>query len=357
MTTINKSKPVMVTGATGYVAGWVVKRLLEEGLTVHATVRNPDDKQKLAHLDAIAANAPGSIRYFKAELLTEGSFAEAMKDCELVYHTASPYTLDVKDPQRDLVDPALKGTQNVLMQANKTPSVKRVVVTSSCAAIYSDCSDLDRTPNGIFTEEIWNTTSNLEYQPYSYSKTLAEKEAWRIAGEQNQWDLVVVNPCGVFGPALNPKYSTSESTSMLKQLGDGTLKTGAPNIGIGIVDVRDLADAHFAAGFNPDANGRNIICGHNSSMLEMAKILHKEFGNTHAVPNRAVPKWLLMMVGPMVNKVITRRFVKNNVNREWKADNSKSKRELGMKYRPLEETLHDSFHALIDGGVLKTGKK
>ena len=138
MTTIDKSKPVMVTGATGFVAGWLVKKLLEEGITVHAAVRNPDNNEKLKYLNAIADKSKGSIKYFKSDLLQEGSYAEAMEGCELVYHTASPFVIDVNDPQKELIDPAKLGTRNVLEQANKTASVKRVVVTSSCAAIYGD---------------------------------------------------------------------------------------------------------------------------------------------------------------------------------------------------------------------------
>ncbi len=198
MTTIDKSKPVLVTGATGYVAGWLIKELLKDGITVHAAVRNPLDKKKTAHLDEIAAKSKGSIRYFKSDLLTEGSYFEAMQGCELVFHTASPFTTNVKDPQKELIEPAVKGTENVLNTANNTASVKRVVVTSSCAAIYTDASDCAMAPDGIVTEEIWNTTASLDYQPYSYSKTLAEKKAWEIAGKQSQWDLVTINPALVW---------------------------------------------------------------------------------------------------------------------------------------------------------------
>lgn len=109
----------MVTGATGYVAGWLVKKLLEEGITVHAAVRNPDNEKKLAHLNALAAKAKGDIKYFKSDLLEPGSYAKAMEGCELVYHTASPFSLEVENPQRDLIDPAVKGTANVLDSANK----------------------------------------------------------------------------------------------------------------------------------------------------------------------------------------------------------------------------------------------
>lgn len=356
MKNIDKTKPVLVTGATGYIAGWLVKKLLEEGITVHATVRNPDKKEKLKHLDEIASNAPGEIKYFKADLLTEGAYAEAMKDCELVFHTASPFALEVKNPQKDLIEPALLGTRNVLTEATKTPSVKRVVVTSSCAAIYSDANEIENIPNNEFTEEIWNTTASEEYQPYSYSKTLAEREAWKIADGQEQWDLVVINPSMVLGPALNTDVNMSESVSLIKQLGDGTLKMGAPNLGIGAVDVRDVALAHFKAGYTPNAYGRHITSAHNTSFLEIAQILNKNFGDKYPIPNKAVPKWLLMVVGPLVNKALTRKFIRNNINYEWKANNSKIKKELSLDFRPFETTLVETFKDLEEHHIISPKK-
>lgn len=353
MTTIEKSKPVLVTGANGYVASWVVKKLLDEGMTVHATVRNPKNENKIGHLKELANNAKGSIKFFKADLLVPNSFNEAMKGCELVYHTASPFTTDVKDPQKELIDPAVKGTANVLNAAKKTPSVKRVVVTSSCAAIYTDAVDCQKAPNGVLTEEIWNTTASLTHQPYSYSKTLAEKKAWEIADSQQQWDLVTVNMSLVMGPPLNAQYATSESVNFLKQMGDGTMKMGAPKMGFGIVDVRDVADAHYLAGFTPEAKGRYITSAHNSDLLSIALELQPKYGNSFPLPKKALPKWLLMIIGPMTNKAFTRKFIRNNVNVEWKADNSKIKKELGIKFRPLRETMEDSFQVLIDEGIIK----
>ncbi len=351
MTTIDQSKPVMVTGATGYVAGWLVKQLLEAGLTVHAAVRNPSKTEKIAHLEQIAAASKGSIKYFKSDLLEEGSYARAMEGCELVYHTASPFTSNFEDAQRDLVDPAVLGTKNVLEQANKTASVKRVVLTSSCASIYTDASEVKDTPKGMLTEDIWNTTASLEYQPYSYSKTMAERAAWEINEKQSRWDLVVINPCLVMGPPLNPKATTSESFNLLKQLGDGTLKTGVPNVGIGLVDVRDVANAHFQAGFRPEAEGRHITCGHNTSFLELAKALQPKYWKDYPVPKNALPKWLVVLAGPLLDKSLDRKFLRNNVNHIWRADNSKSREKLGVTYRPMQETMEDSFAALIEAGV------
>ncbi len=352
MTQIDKLKPVLVTGATGYVAGWLVKKLLDEGMTVHAAVRNPDNEKKVAHLNKAVSEAKGSLKYFKSDLLKEGSYAEAMAGCELVYHTASPFITDVQDPQRDLVDPAVKGTQNVLETAFKTPSVKRVVVTSSCAAIYGDAADIQNTPKGIFTEDAWNTTSSLKQQPYSYSKTMAERKAWEMCKTQHQWDLVTVNPSFVMGPALNSETATSESINLLKQLGDGTMKMGAPKMGIGVVDVRDLAEAHYKAGYTPAAKGRYITSGTDTNFFEMSQMLIPKYGNKYPLPKKALPKWLLMLVGPLANKAFTRQFIKDNINIEWKADNSKIKKELGISFRPLQESMEDGFQVLVDNKLI-----
>ena len=348
---IDRNVPVMVTGATGYVAGHVVRRLLEEGLTVHAAVRDPGNAAKLQYLDAIAEREPGSIRYFRADLLDPGSYAAAMDGCGVVFHTASPFRLEISDPQKELVDPAKLGTRNVLEEACRTDSVRRIVVTSSCAAIYGDNADLDGTPNGVFTEETWNSSSSLQHQPYSFSKTLAEKEAWKIAAAQDRWDLVAVNPSLVIGPGISP-FGTSGSFDLVRRLGDGTMRIGTARWGSGVVDVRDLAEAHLRAAFIPQANGRYIISGYNSDMYELAQALLPRYGDAYPIPRRVMPRWLVWLVGPLANKALTRRTVSRNVDRPWRADNSRSREELGMEYRPMEESINDFFQQLIDSGQL-----
>jgi nucleoside-diphosphate-sugar epimerase len=349
----DRTTPVMVTGATGFVAGWLVKKLLEQGYTVHAAVRNPERTEKIAHLNKIASGSAGSIKYFKADLLTPDAYKEAMKGCGVVFHTASPFTSEVKDPQKELVDPAVNGTENVLQSVNETASVKRVVLTSSCAAIYSDAIDCALAPNGVLTEEIWNTTSSLNHNPYSLSKTLAEKKAWEIAKAQSNWDLVTINPSFVMGPMLNPKFTTSESFNILKQIGDGDMKMGAPKMGIGLVDVRDVANAHMKAAFDPKAQGRYITSGYNTDFVEMGLALDEKFGSDYKLPKKALPKWLLMIIGPVINKMMTRKFLRNNINIEWKADNSKIKNELGISFRPMKATMEDAFQSLVDAEVFK----
>jgi len=353
MKKIDISKPVLVTGANGYVASWLVKQLLEDGITVHAAVRDPSNEEKIAHLKELALKAKGDIKFFKSDLLEKGSYEKAMQGCELIYHTASPFISDYKDAQKELIEPAQSGTANVLESANQVESVKRVVVTSSCAAIYTDAIDSVNAPGGVLTEDIWNTTASLDYQPYSYSKTLAEKKAWEIQEKQNRWDLITINPSLVLGPPLNLKQTTSESINILKMLGGGDMKMGAPKIGVGIVDVRDVAKAHYQAGYTPEAKGRYITSAHNSDFLEMGTVLLPKYGDNFPLPKRALPKWLLKIVGPMTNKLFTRKFVTNNVNIPWRADNSKIKRDLGISFRPLLETMEDSFQAMIDQGILK----
>ncbi|NVK63336.1 MAG: aldehyde reductase [Flavobacteriales bacterium] len=346
---IDQNAPVLVTGATGYVAGRLVEKLLSEGRTVHAAVRTPDNKEKTKYLDELAAKLPGTIKYFKAELLDEGSYDEAMKGCQLVYHTASPFVRSVEDPQKDLVDPAKKGTRNVLESANRTDSVKRVVVTSSCAAIYGDGKDVLSMPNQELTEEQWNTTSSIEHQPYSYSKTEAEKEAWNIAQQQDRWDMVTINPSFVLGPGINP-HGTSESFSIMKQIGKGDFKMGAPEFNIGCVDVRDLAEAHYQAGMKPEAKGRYIISGENSGFRELAGMIKEEYPN-YPISTRKLPKFLLWLMAPSVG--MTRKEVKLNVGFPWKADNSKSKKDLGISYRPLKETATEFFGQLVEAGEIE----
>lgn len=346
---IDASAPVLVTGATGYVAGWVIERLLAKGCSVHAAVRDPSNKEKLKYLDDLAEKLPGTITYFETDLLKVGSYAEGMAGCELVFHTASPFTTAVKDPQKELVDPAKLGTRNVLEEASRCPTVKKVVLTSSCASIYGDSADSEDAPGGVLTEEVWNTTSTLEHSPYSFSKTEAEKEAWRIAEGQDRWKLVVINPSLVVGPGINP-HATSESFNLVKQMGDGTLKSGAPRLGIGAVDVRDVADAHIEAGFRSEAEGRHIVSAENTDFYQLSQMLRAELGDTHPFPKRVAPKWLIWLVGPMVNPGLTRKFVSRNVDHPIKLDNAKSKTALGLEYRPVKTAMVEMFRQLVDSG-------
>jgi nucleoside-diphosphate-sugar epimerase len=352
MTQIDPKAPILVTGATGYLAGVICQQLLEAGHRVHAAVRDPAATEKLKYLNAIAAGSPGEIHYFSADLNQPGSYAEAMAGCELVIHTASPFSLDVEDPQRDLVDPAVNGAASVLDTANATTSVKRVVMTSSCAAIYTDTIEIASLPGQKLTEEIWNTTAKLDHSPYNLSKTLAEKKAWEIAETQERWDLIAINPSFILGPGINPD-AQAESYSVMIQFADGTMSSGVPDYRVGVVDVRDVASAHIKAGFTPEAEGRHIVSGHNTGFPEMTAVLREHFGDKFRFGKSLLPKFMVWLVGPILSKALTRKIVSRNIGYDFIADNSKSIAALGMSYRPMEETLIEFFQHLVDAGRVK----
>ncbi|HKI87819.1 MAG TPA: aldehyde reductase [Draconibacterium sp.] len=350
MKIIDKTKPILVTGATGYLASWVVKQLLDEGLTVHGTVRNKANTKKYEHLLDLAAKSNGSLEIFEADLLNEGSFEKAMQNCELVLHTASPFQISgIKDPQNELVEPALKGTRNVLHTVSKTESVKRVVFTSSMAAIYGDSIDCKEATNGVLTEDVWNTTSSLKHQPYSYSKTLAEKEAWKIAEAQQRWDLVVINPGFILGPSLD-KNNFGVSNEFISDLGNGKFKFGVPKGTMGMVDVRDVARAHILAGFTPTARGRHITAGYCKSFFDVVSVLRKKYPEL-PLPSKPILKTVAWLVGPLFG--LTRKHVSKNFNIDLKFDNSYVQKDLGLKFTPLEKTLNDHFEQMIADGVIK----
>ena len=350
MQTIDKSKPVLVTGGSGYIAGWIIKYLLEAGITVRATVRDTGLPGKVTHLNDLAETLPGKLRLFPADLLKPGSFEQAIQGCELVIHTASPFMLSgYKDSQAAFIQPALEGTRNVLNAVNATSTAKRVVHTSSVFAIAGDFADIENIDENAFSEEHWNTTSSETHQPYNYSKTVAEKEAWKISRDQDRWDLVAINPSAVFGPSLT-KNTISGSVSLMKQFGDGTARFGVPDLTLGMVDVRDVAQAHIQAGFTPEASGRHIVSAGEIELIEIGRILQEHFGSGYPFPKRISPKFVVSLVAPLLG--MTRAFVKKNVGYKVRFDNAYSIKDLNLSYRPMKETLIAHFQQLIDDGLL-----
>lgn len=351
MTIVDQSKPILVTGATGYVAGWIIANLLNQGYTIHATVRNPENRKSIEHLIDIAARSSGAIHFFKANLLQPQDFDAAMHGCEIVIHTASPFVVsNYKDAVKDIIEPAIQGTKNVLESANRTESVKRVVLTSSIAATYGDAIEILGKTNHCFDENDWNNTSNKDHQPYPYSKVAAEREAWKMQSEQSRWNLVCINPALVMGPSLTAN-TQSGSVEVLQQFGDGTTLAGVPPMWNGIVDVRDVADAHIAAAFTPDARGRYIISGGTLSLLEMGKILKSHFGGRYPFPRFEVPKALFTLVAPLFG--LTRQFVKLNMGYPIYFNNKRSIDELGIQYRDIHQSVIEHFQQLIDDGIVK----
>ncbi|XVF42892.1 hypothetical protein PTKIN_Ptkin01aG0402300 [Pterospermum kingtungense] len=261
-------KKVCVTGASGYIASWLVKLLLQHGYTVNATVRDPKDAKKTRHLLALDG-ANERLHLFKAELLEEGSFDSVVEGCIGVFHTASPCYVDVKDPQAEVIDPAVKGTLNVLRSCAKFPSIKRVIITSSVASVILTGRPL---VDDVVVDETWFSDPAFceeSKQWYFLSKTLAEKAAWKFS-EENGIDLVTIHPGVVYGPLLQPTLNATAGL-VLNLIGAENI----PNETLAWVDVRDVANAHVLAFENPSACGRYCVAGKAIHFSEVVRILRE----------------------------------------------------------------------------------
>ncbi|KAI7982831.1 Cinnamoyl-CoA reductase 1 [Camellia lanceoleosa] len=262
-------KTVCVTGGSGFIASWLVKLLLQRGYTVRASVRDPSDPKKTEHLLELDG-AKERLHLFKGNLLEEGSFDSMVNGCDGVFHTASPCFLTTSDPQKELIDPALKGTLNVLGSCAKSPTVKRVVLTSSTAAV--ECIGRPRTPNEI-TDETWFSDPEFCKENklwYHLSKTLAEDAAWKFAKEKCI-DMVVINPSMVIGPLLQPTLNASSASILELINGSQTY----PNVSYGWINVKDVANAHIQAYEIPSASGRYCLVERIAHYSEVVKILHE----------------------------------------------------------------------------------
>jgi dihydroflavonol-4-reductase len=341
-------KPVLVTGANGFIASHIVARLLENGYRVRGTVRSLKKKESYQHL----LDLPGAaerLDLVEADLLAPGAYDKAVEGVEQVMHTASPYVLDVKDPQKDLVDPAVQGTRNVLQSCKKVGTVKRVVLTSSMAAITDEPES-----ENVLTEKDWNTKSSLERNPYYYSKTLAEKEGWRFVEEEKPaFDLVVINPFLVIGPSLSPGINTSNQ--MFIDLLTGTYP-GVMNLTWGFVDVRDVAEAHVLAMESPKAKGRHITAGETIAMRALVEMLQKNGYGNYKLPkvgmDCAVGDFTVKLASYLQPKGVG-QYLRTHVGRVPRYDNSKVQKELGLSFRPLEKTILDTLDGLKKQGHLQ----
>ena len=337
---------VCVTGATGFIASRIVEALLGRGYRVRGTVRQTES-EAVRLLRAL----PGAERLelIQADLLQPGAFVPAVQGARWVIHAASPYSINVIDPARALVEPAVAGTRRVLEAAAASPGVQRVVLTSSMAAITDEP---DR--NHTLTEADWNTKSSIARNPYYFSKTLAEKEAWKfVERERPAWDLVAVNPFMVIGPSLVP--SLNVSNKVLVDLLTGVFP-GIMNLAWGFVDVRDTALAHVAAMESASAHGRYLCANETMTMRELVAVI-RELGYDKA---GRLPKLRLdSSVGDYFVKLssYTRpkgigSYLRTHVGRVPRFDNGKLRRELGVTFRPLRSTVADTLADLKRWGHL-----
>ncbi|RAL08911.1 NAD(P)-binding protein [Aspergillus homomorphus CBS 101889] len=337
----------LVTGGTGFIGLHVVKLLLEKGETVHTTVRSLKNTAKCKPLLDFQAKYSGKLFLFEADLLRNGSFDSAVEGCSVVYHIASPFLAppQIKDGVKECVEPALQGTRNVLESVNKCQSVHRVVLTSSIAAMYSDSVEVTQMKDSTLSEAYWNDTASETNNPYHYSKVVAEREAWKIRDDQSRWDLVVINPGLTLGPPLTAE-STSGSLFTIENIFSGANKMGVPELYYPIVDVRDVAEAHVRAGTSATATGRYLIAGDRTvGLLELAEIVRPVHRDPKVLPARNLPKVMVYLAGPFIG--VSRSWIARNIGVDFKLDNKRSVKELGMSYLPVEKVVEDHYEAWV----------
>lgn len=337
---------VLVTGGSGFIGSQAVLQLLAAGHTVRATLRSLGREAELRSLlERAGAEAGDRLSFAEADLCQNAGWAEAVAGCEFVLHIASPFPLGKVEHEDDLVIPAREGCLRVL-RASRDAGVKRVVLTSSFAAIgYGHAAQA-----APFTEASWTDLSAGDVQPYIKSKTLAERAAWDfMAREGGSLELAVVNPVGVFGPLLGPDLSSS--ISIVKSLLEGALP-GCPKPYFGVVDVRDVVDLHLRAMAHPQAKGQRFlaVAGESLSMLDVAKMLRASLGPAaHRVPKRQFPNWVLRLAAlrdPALRPMLPQ------LGKLRSASNEKAKRVLGWAPRSSQEAILATAESLLRLGLV-----
>lgn len=338
---------VLVTGGSGFIGAHVILQLLAAGHEVRTTVRNPDrSKDVIAMLREGGAVAPDKVGFVTADLLRDDGWREAAAGCDYVMHVASPLINHVPEDENELIVPAREGTLRVL-RAARDAGVKRVVVTSSFAAV-----GYGHPPRAVpFDETSWTRLDGPDVQAYPKSKTLAERAAWDfIAREGNGLELAVVNPVAVFGPALGPDFS--ESIGIVKLLLEGAMPA-VPRINFSLVDVRDVADLHLRAMTSPKASGERFlaVAGGTMSMLEIARLLRAKLGGkARRVPRFQAPDWL-MRLAALRNPLV--RAALPLLGKVRSSSSAKAQELLGWRPRGNEEMLIATAESLLRLGLVK----
>jgi nucleoside-diphosphate-sugar epimerase len=293
---------------------------------------------------------PGSrLSFIAADLENEAGWPEAVAGCEYVLHVASPFPAGIPKHEDELIVPAREGALRVL-RASRAAGVKRVVMTSSFAAIgYGQ-----KPQSTPYDETNWTDPSG-DLTAYVKSKTLAERAAWDfIASEGGKLELSVVNPVGVFGPVLGPDYATS--ILLVQRLMDGAMP-GCPRLYFGVVDVRDVADLHIRAMTHPAARGERFlaVAGDFMSIREIAKVLKDRLGAAaKKVPTRQLPDWLVRVAAlrdPAVKQILP------ELGKTKNATGEKARRLLSWAPRSHQEALVATAESLLQLGLLKGSAK
>ncbi|KAG9026353.1 methylglyoxal reductase (NADPH-dependent) gre2 [Tulasnella sp. JGI-2019a] len=345
MPAVSAPTKVLVTGASGFIAVWVCKTLLDQGYHVVGTVRS---KSKGEYLQNLFEKDHGKDKFtfiIVADMQEEGAFDKAVVGVDAVEHTASPVTIMADDPQ-ELIQPAVKGTIGVLESIQKhAPNVKRIVITSTLGSIIHD-----KGSNKLFDETDWNTTSPREVEEkgrdatgmhkYRTSKVMAERAAWDFVDKnKTTFDLVTVCPPMVFGPVIHDVSSPAAfNTSMASFMSHTTPGQQGDLLGAAgsWVDVRDLASIHAWALSNPAAGGeRFIACAGAYTMQGVLDVLHKEKPGRTDVP-----------IGTPGKPTPGRTELDGVV-----FSSAKAQRVFDMKFRSLAEMAPDALQSLKDKGL------
>lgn len=359
----NKNAKVLVSGATGYVGAHVVQQLLLHGYQVRGSVRSMADEAKMAKLrqditEGLPTEGLPELEFVEADLLNAESWAPAVAGCQYVCHVASPFPLDVPSDPDVIIKPAVEGTLAVLKAAAADGNVKRVVLTSSLAAIH-DVKTLDKKqdPEKLYNEDDWVDEDKVE--PYSRSKILAERAAHKFIEElpqeegKRKLELVVINPSYVLGPLLT--QTVSSSVLGMKRLLDKTAP-GVPKFNMAICDVRDVALAHVKALEGAEHVGkRYLIFSESKWMRDIARTVQKEFKPLgYFVPTMAVPS-TLVWIGSFIDK--STAMLVPRLDKEFKLDNRRMVEELKITPTDTEKTILDTCHSLVERGIVKATRK
>jgi nucleoside-diphosphate-sugar epimerase len=339
---------VLVTGASGYVAGHCMLRLLQDGYRVRGTLRS---LQRAGEVRQWLTKARGGIdpgdalSFVEAELTVPNGWDAAMEGVRYVLHVASPIPSSLPKNPDDLIVPARDGTLNV-MRAAARASVQRVVQTSSAAAILYGRDDPS---SHLFTEADWTDPDHNDNVPYTRSKTIAERAAWaELPKLPRPLEWVAINPGLVLGPVLDK--DASASVLIIAKLVKGEIP-GLPRFSYGVVDVRDLAELEVRAMTAPQATGQRYIgSGAFISMSEIANVLKQRLGDkAKKVPTRKLPDWVVRLVGLFDNEVRGQVFELGKIRRPSSA---KAEKDFGWSSRPWEETIVDTVTSLEVVGAL-----
>jgi dihydroflavonol-4-reductase len=331
---------VLVTGGSGFIGSHCILQLLAAGHEVRTTVRALTREAGVrAVLTAAGAESGPRLTFAAADLTSDAGWPEAVAGCDYVLHVASPFPAASPRNENDLIVPAREGTLRVL-RASRDAVVKRVVVTSSFAAI--GYGHPPRTTP--FDETVWTDTSG-DVSAYVKSKTLAERAAWDfMKNEGGALELSVVNPVAVMGPVLGPDYSSS--ILVVKKLLEGKLPA-LPRLMVGVVDVRDVADLHLRAMAHPDAKGQRFlaVAGDFMRVAAAATVLKERLGEAaNRVTTRELPDWVMRAMA-LVNA--DARAAVPELGKVKNATNEKARRVLGWASRAREEAIVATGESLL----------